>query len=41
MKTAIRGKKSTIMEFHFLSIILTDNMYFYGHSSKEIGLTMK
>lgn len=35
MKIAIRGRKSTIMEFHFLSIILSDNMYLYGHSSEE------
>lgn len=38
MKTAIRGKKSTIMEFHFLSIILTDNMYFMVIHLKKSGL---
>lgn len=41
MKTAIIGRQFTITEVHFLSIILTNDMYLYGHSSEEIRLIMK
>lgn len=41
MKTAIWARKSIIREFHFLPVILTENMYLYSHSSEEVRLTMK
>lgn len=41
MKTAIIGRQFTITEVHFLSIILTNDMYLYGHPSEEIRLIMK
>lgn len=35
MKTAIGGRKFAITQGYFLSIILTNNMYLYDHSSEK------